>query len=175
MVDSISNANNANSVIFVVDAMFNEITNWLRIFGYITYYMKDVSDDEILNYVADLSKKNRVVLITGDKILFERALNIAEAIYLKKQPVRDMLSKIFCMCGLKPHLDHPRCSFCNGILKVINKEKIKSKVPEKVYLNNNIFWVCVNCGHIYWRGSHWISIENTYRYVMNYLSHCKTP
>jgi hypothetical protein len=53
-----------------------------------------------------------------------------------------------------------RCTICNSILEEVNKNKIKDKVPEKVFSNNDVFWFCSNCKKVYWKGSHYDKMVN---------------
>ena len=53
-----------------------------------------------------------------------------------------------------------RCSLCNTVLVEIKKNDVKTKVPEKVYKNNDRFWFCSKCDKIYWMGSHYNKIKS---------------
>jgi len=48
----------------------------------------------------------------------------------------------------------PRCPECNGTLALTDRGAIAGDVPEHVFLNFNSFFRCMNCGKVYWEGSH---------------------
>jgi len=65
--------------------------------------------------------------------------------------------------NLEMDVEASRCPKCNTKIKVVPKEKVKGKVPEKTFVHYNMFWECPKCGQIYWQGSHWNRIEETLR------------
>ena len=58
--------------------------------------------------------------------------------------------------------DKTRCTVCNGDLKTVGLDEVKDKIPEKVVKFHKEFWLCTNCGKIYWEGGHWKNITKTY-------------
>jgi uncharacterized protein with PIN domain len=53
-----------------------------------------------------------------------------------------------------------RCPECNGILESITREDAAPNVPLFVATQHAQFSRCVDCGRIYWPGTHW---ENFHR------------
>ena len=57
-----------------------------------------------------------------------------------------------------------RCSICNSPIRKIRPEEMEL-VREKDYVypdrleGGTEFWVCDNCGQVYWQGKHWESIK----------------
>ena len=51
---------------------------------------------------------------------------------------------------------HPltRCTECNELLTSIKKEDARDCVPTYVYESNSNFLQCIQCGRIYWPGTH---------------------
>ena len=43
--------------------------------------------------------------------------------------------------------------------------KVVSAIPDGVYERQPEFWGCVECGHLYWRGSHWSSMDARLREI----------
>jgi len=41
------------------------------------------------------------------------------------------------------------------LLKKTEKEKIADKIPAKVELRHNEFFICNHCNKVYWKGSHY--------------------
>lgn len=106
-------------------------------------------DDEIIK----LSIKNNAVLLTRDEKLYQKAIQYVKAVLLKSDDLEEQLKQL----KIKPA--NPRCTQCNGNLMKIDKTKIKSRIPKKVFKRINQFWKCEDCGKIYWKGGHWKKIK----------------
>jgi len=48
-----------------------------------------------------------------------------------------------------------RCLRCNGLLKPVAKEVIIDQLPFRVQQCMEEFHRCIECGQIYWKGSHY--------------------
>ena len=56
-----------------------------------------------------------------------------------------------------------RCTLCNSLIRKIDHSEIGIlKTKEDVYPERlekgTEFWICENCGQVYWQGSHWKNI-----------------
>jgi len=137
---------------FLCDQMLGTLAKWLRIYGFDTYFATSEVDDSDL---IEISKKENRTLITRDKQLIINAkrenlkvieLNITDLDEQLKQVLKDVeVDKLKILS---------RCILCNSIIEKIEKEKIKNKVPPRVFENNDEFWFCKKCNKIYWRGTH---------------------
>ncbi len=142
----------------IADSMLGRLVRYLRLSGYDVLYMR-CSDEEILGTAERLSR----VLITRDKELFEKAINKGiKAIYVKSQEIDDQIAELINK-GFKFNKTpaEARCPICNSDVEPIEKEKVKGRVPERVYNYIDEFWICKKCGKIYWHGGHWKSIKET--------------
>ncbi len=56
---------------------------------------------------------------------------------------------------------HPftRCTVCNGRIVAANATAVRDIVPPGVFAVFDRFWSCVDCGKVYWQGSHWESMS----------------
>ncbi|HIH72784.1 MAG: uncharacterized protein PWP49_686 [Thermococcaceae archaeon] len=134
---------------FIADMMLGRLARWLRLYGYDTLYgIKD--DEEILKIARE---EGRIVL-TRDEELVTRCKN---AILIKsnkfEEQVKQLMELGFEFDELFP--ENARCPKCNGLIKRVEKEEIKGKVPEGVYKDYDEFYVCTQCGQIYWPGRQW--------------------
>ncbi len=142
---------------FLADAMLNKLAEWLRILGYDTISAADLSvmDDD---YLLDIAEQEGRTILTKDKELYNRARkeNI-KAVLVEGKTVEEQLSFLkkegVIEVGDVPSLD--RCPKCNGALVKVKKSEVKGLVPMGVYMSIDEFWMCTNCGQIYWKGSHW--------------------
>ncbi|WP_457753273.1 DUF5615 family PIN-like protein [Thermococcus sp.] len=133
----------------IADMMLGRLARWLRLYGYDTVYgIKD--DDEII----EIAKKEGRIILTRDEELAKRAKNV---ILIKSNKFEEQIKQLmrlgFTFNELFP--ENARCPKCNGLIKEISKEKIKDKVPPGVYEKYNEFYICTECGQIYWPGRQW--------------------
>ncbi|MDP2845329.1 MAG: Mut7-C RNAse domain-containing protein, partial [Candidatus Methanoperedens sp.] len=62
---------------------------------------------------------------------------------------------------IEPEMD--RCTLCNSIIRKAKPEEMEFiRAKEYVYpdrLGSGLeFWLCDNCGQVYWQGKHWENI-----------------
>lgn len=148
---------------FISDSMLGKLARWLRLMGHDVVYKRDFDDDEVIS-----SAEGRVIL-TRDRELFERAKKEGRsALLLRSTDVKGQLMQLKEEVNLRlqdtPRLS--RCPLCNKELEKIEKEKVRGKVPPKVFQNSE-FWFCSDCQKIYWEGGHWKDIREMVRYVQN--------
>ena len=52
-----------------------------------------------------------------------------------------------------------RCMACSGGLDTVFREAVEDRVPPGVLRNHEGFFLCRDCGRIFWHGSHWQRIS----------------
>ncbi|AIF69669.1 hypothetical protein PAP_06360 [Palaeococcus pacificus DY20341] len=133
----------------IADLMLGRLARWLRLYGYDTIYgVKD--DDEILKIAES---EGRIVL-TRDEDLAKRAENVI-LIHSNtfEEQIKQLREEGFKFEELFP--PNARCPKCNGLIREVEKEEIIEKVPQRVYEKYDEFYVCTQCGQIYWPGRQW--------------------
>ena len=143
---------------FLLDGMLGSLASWLRICGYDSIYHIDMNDEDLL---LEAKKENRI-LLTRDKQLFERSKKYDVTSYYVqgKNPV-ERLGYLCKNIGISLVPQSSRCSQCNSQIKLIDKEEIIDQIPVKSYKHYDKFWICISCGKIFWKGSHWDKIIKT--------------
>lgn len=136
---------------FIVDHMLGSLARWLRMMGYDTMYDKTLEDPDI----ARVAREEGRVILTRDKELSAQP----GAFLLEGTELDAQLKAIAGKFGLRFHEELIRCSTCNGELVDLPKELAKGKVPEGAHAANERFWKCSKCEKIYWKGSHWLGIN----------------
>ncbi len=133
--------------------MLGSLAKWLRILGYDTKYVKNVSDEKII----EIAEKEGRIVLTRDKLLARKS----KGIYINERDVEEQLKKVIESLNLDIEEEKilTRCTICNIKVTKIDKDKVKGKVPEYVWNNNEDFWICPSCKRIYWIGSHWNKME----------------
>ena len=138
---------------FIADMMLGRLARWLRLYGYDTLY--GIEDDEEIIRAA--LSEGRVIL-TRDSGLTERARKLgAEAFLLRSNTLKEQVKELKRL-GVEFKELFPanaRCPKCNGPIRPASKEEVKGKVPPKVYERYDEFYICEDCGQIYWPGRQW--------------------
>ncbi len=144
---------------FIADAMMGELARWLRIMGYDTLYNRNYRDKQIIN----IARATGRIIVTSDRGLHSRARKMGlKSIYIASHRVEERLAELALQAGITLEADpsKSRCPECNGeLIRVTDKEKVKDRVPPGSLNTYNEFYVCVNCGKVYWKGGHWRNIE----------------
>ncbi len=143
---------------FILDGMLGRLARWLRMAGFDTLYCRDMDDDSLISE----SHVSQRVLLSRDMNLIQRAKKRGvEAHLIESERVQEQLIQIKDQLGidLKPSIS--RCPTCNGVLDEKTKEEVADKVPKDSLEAYNEFWVCRECGAVYWKGSHWGKILET--------------
>jgi uncharacterized protein with PIN domain len=125
--------------------------------GVDTLFFPHIEDDAL---IVMANNENRTIL-TRDRTLSQR--KNAPVFFLEPKETNVQLKTLIRHYGLKEHLaPFRRCIVCNTPLKVIEKEHIVDRLPEKVIKYFDYFEYCPTCDKVYWRGDH-------YRHMMAFL------
>jgi uncharacterized protein with PIN domain len=148
---------------FVADAMLGSLCRKLRALGFDTTYYRSGSDSGILGE-AHVQKR---VILTSDRTLWRSASSSGLGVILilgKNDGERiATISRAAAVHGTRLVRRDPRCSLCNGELISLRKDDVSGDVPTSVILRHRVFNRCRDCGHIYWRGSHWKKLRSLSR------------
>lgn len=152
---------------YVADGMLGRLTRWLRLTGQDVVSVNDfdIESSGEDDFLLDLAEQDSRVLLTRDVDLHRRALrDNLKTVLIREE--NDVAKQMFTISNdldedLAVDITSSRCSICNGGLKPVDKSDILDKVPEGVIENNEDFWVCEDCGKVYWLGSHWEKIAET--------------
>lgn len=136
---------------FIADQMLGRLARWMRILGYDTGFIPEISDAEI----ARLALREGRIVLTRDGGLARR-MPPGRSIFIRSQDYRDQIAQVFREIGLKPDAARffTRCPACNGEIVPAVKGSIREMVPAHVYRVREEFSRCPDCGRIFWEGSH---------------------
>ena len=144
---------------FIVNSMLGDVARWLRMLGYDTLYYRDVDDETLIS----IARKDGRILITRDKSLSNRARRRnVKVVYLGK--AQDIISRLTIIrkhypINLSIDPNKSRCPLCNGILKRVEPWEVKNRVEDVILERYKEFWLCTKCGQVYWKGTHWFTME----------------
>lgn len=138
---------------FIADAMLGRLARWLRLLGFDTLYLRDISDRELLR----LARREGRTILTRDTHFLERG--VSGCVFVRSEDLDEQLVQVVSELGLRPS-GQGRCARCNGPLReAADKREVSGSVPDHVYLTHSRFMVCADCGNVYWEGSQYRRIR----------------
>lgn len=148
---------------FVLDTHLGRLASYLRMLGFDTLYRNDYDDPEL----ADISAGQNRILLTCDRYLLMRK-KVVYGYFVRSRQPREQLSEVLKRYGLfnktKPF---SRCIRCNGLINPAEKQKIENMLMADTRRWYKEFWQCADCGHIYWKGSHYQRMRGLVQSVLN--------
>jgi hypothetical protein len=143
--------------------MLGKLNRWIRILGYETEYVKDKVDYELVN----LAKHSSSILLTSDEELYRSAVTHGvDSFLIKGKNEAERLAALAHRYNIRLTIDPDlsKCPLCGSSVKQASKANIKELVPPTTFKVYQSFWKCTNptCAKIYWHGSHWKRIEQTF-------------
>lgn len=145
--------NETEKLKFIADMMLGRLARYLRIFGFDVLYFHNISDEDLINK----SKEEARIVLTRDSRMIDRKVfkyGKIKFLFINDDDVLKQLEQIKNEISLKLSINLIRCIECNQILKKVDKEKIKGKVPAFIYKSTDDFAYCSNCDKYYWKGTH---------------------
>ncbi len=135
---------------FVADSNLGRLARYLRLLGFDCLYRNDYQDAEI----AEIAHGQHRIVLTRDRMLLRRKI-ITHGYFVRsdqpRQQVKEVLRRFDLYRLVAPHT---RCTRCNGPLVAIPKAQIEERLAPLTRKHFDDFWICQNCGQIYWQGSH---------------------
>ncbi|MGD0017779.1 MAG: Mut7-C RNAse domain-containing protein [Candidatus Limnocylindrales bacterium] len=150
---------------FVLDGHLGRLARYLRMLGFDARYDNRATDDEL----ARLSADERRILLTRDRGLLKRSIVLLGYLVRGDDP-RRQLDEVAGRYGLAP-LAAPfsRCVRCNGLLEQVDRlavaERLANEPRTLRYFDS--FGRCLDCGSIYWQGSHFERMSRLVRQVVH--------
>ncbi len=145
---------------FIADGMLGKLTRWLRMLGCDVTYFNDLEDNSLIKLAIEEER----ILLTRDTQLYRRAsVKGAKAFLVQGRIETERLAELAQRFGFKLEVDIEvsRCPKCNAGINPVSKDEIRDRVPPSTSRFYDDFWICPDCGHIYWQGSHWRKIHRT--------------
>ena len=143
--------------VFIVDVNLGKLARILRMLGFDARYRNDYTDHDVAGLAE---KENRIVLSRDRRLLRFKA--IVHGYWIRsddpEKQVREVLGRFGLYSLIKPF---NRCLECNGVIEPVEKKKILERLEPKTVLYFDEFFICSDCGKIYWKGSHYDHMNKT--------------
>ena len=135
---------------FLADRMVGKLARWLRLLGYDTTYLPQLSPEGVMR---EARRQGRIILTRDSRIL--RRKDAPPLVFLKGDHFREQLKQIVGELRLDPVEQLlTRCSECNVRLQPMTKAEARDRVPEYVWQTQEEFRHCPVCHRIYWGATH---------------------
>jgi uncharacterized protein with PIN domain len=144
---------------FLVDQPLGGLAKWLRFCGF----------DATLLRLAPDKPGNWPPLQPQTHILTRQAacqrLKRPDLLVLAAPEPEGQLTEVIRRLHLTPRHLKPltRCRHCNDPLVPLERDLVRGRVPEHVFLTQVRFYECPRCHRVYWPGSHIRGITGTLR------------
>lgn len=147
---------------FVLDVHLEKLARLLRMVGFDALCDMSLDDPDLI----EIACKKKRILLTRDKGILKNS-RVMHGYFVREKDPRKQLLEIMRRFDLKS-LVHPltRCLECNGTIHAINKTNTKDKVPLKIFLDTDAFFMCADCQRIYWHGSHYDRMQELIASIM---------
>jgi uncharacterized protein len=136
---------------FVVDGHLGRLAAYLRMLGFDTVYRNDCRDDEL----ARISCAENRTLLTRDRGLLKRN-EVNRGYYVRATDPAHQLAEVVQRFDLSSSIaPFRRCMHCDGLLHSVEKQAIQGRLLPETTKYFDEFYLCADCGRIYWKGSHY--------------------
>ncbi len=150
---------------FILDVHLGKLARLLRMTGFDTLYRNDLDDPEIIQIAEE---ENRIVLTRDRGIL--RNKRVKNGHFVESRYAKEQLREIFEAFNLKDSIQFlSRCIACNGTIAEVSKEAIEQELLPGTMQYFHEFFKCLDCGKIYWEGSHFDRMMSFYEEIKNDL------
>ena len=134
---------------FLADRTVGRLAKWLRILGYDTVYLPQLSPQGLMR---EGRRQGRIIVTRDTRIL--RQKNAPSFVFIRDNHFRQQLQQVASACRLTPTTLFSRCSECNQLVEATAKGTLRDSVPEYVWQTQDTFHRCPQCHRIYWGATH---------------------
>jgi len=154
------------TVKFIADQNVGKLGRWLRLMGYDTVIFRGQDDGALVRSALSEGR----VLLTKDTQIGRR--NVVSSgrlkmILVEKDDPFEQVIWVMEKLGLTEQDAFSRCLECNSRLEPRIKEEMKDRVPPYVFETQEAFVECTSCHRVYWKGTHWQSMQNKLEKIRN--------
>jgi len=146
---------------FIADVHVGKLARLLRLLGFDTSYSTELSDREL---VATSIRERRVLLSRDVRLFMHKTLTRGYRLRSTDpaRQVEEVLEALSLHRAIQPFT---RCMSCNAKLHPVTRAAVKERIPPKVFRRFRRFMRCPGCERIYWRGTHFMRLEQLVRRV----------
>lgn len=141
---------------FVCDVGLGGLARWLRGAGYMAYWREGAGDTELIEEAA---RRGAILLTTDSGMMERRVLRDGQLPALWLSPGLTKMEQFqSVLVDLDLPLLPPRCMKCGGPLQRVQKSQIADRIPPRTLKWLDEYFLCQDCGKLFWHGTHWRQI-----------------
>lgn len=135
---------------FVADSMLGRLARWLRAFGFDVFYDPTLDDHGVI-----ARARERGALAITRNTEFPKPPDV-RVILIRSNFIEEQLAQVVREVPLDMTSAKPltRCTVCNQMLVSATRDEVWRDIPPFIYLTNESYVRCPDCGRVYWEGSH---------------------
>jgi uncharacterized protein len=151
---------------FICDVHLGKLATILRLLGFDTLYQNNFVDDEI---IAIAVKEHRIIFTCDRGILKNSAVTHGCCLRSRRalEQVEEVIRRFDLSSLAKPF---SRCTVCNGVIELTEKEAVMNELPKRVARLYESFYRCADCRRIYWQGDHYLHMMNKVKELLRSCS-----
>jgi uncharacterized protein len=135
---------------FVVDVNLGRLAWLLRMLGFDVWWSSDADDEALVG----ISLTQRRILLTRDRALLKRRI-LTHGVFVHSDNPEEQTLEVMRRLDLSGRLaPFTRCVRCNGELAAVAKEEVIDRLEPLTRRYYTDFARCMECGRVYWPGSH---------------------
>ena len=136
---------------FILDVNLGKLTRRLRLCGLDAMYRNDYSDRDVVN----ISVHEKRTILTRDRRLLHHK-EITHGYWVRDTHPDSQLKEVLSRFDLSRQLNpFHRCIECNGEIQSVAKAIVLDRLEPLTKEHYQKFYRCVDCGKVYWKGSHY--------------------
>ena len=146
---------------FLCDPSLGGLARWLRAAGYEARLAPGVPGHRL----PDEALRRGLVLLTSEAEVLDRRIVADGSLVVVWVPSAVTMAEQLHLAAVEVGLTlrEPRCMACGGGLVPTAKEAVRPRIPPRTALWKDEYFVCAECDHLFWRGTHWERIAATLR------------
>jgi len=139
---------------FALDEHLQKLASWLRLAGFdALLYAGDAE-------VAEAGIREQRVVLTRDVALLKRSI-VRHGYWVRHTDPEKQLAEVLRRFDLVPSMaPFTRCTQCNTLLVPAPAEAVRDRLLPCTRAEFEQFHECPGCGRVYWRGSHYTSLQS---------------
>ncbi|MDH6199078.1 uncharacterized protein with PIN domain/sulfur carrier protein ThiS [Mycobacterium frederiksbergense] len=147
---------------FVIDVNLGRLARLLRMLGFDVWWSSSADDDML----AEISLEQQRILLTRDRGILKRRA-ITHGLFVHSELPEEQTLEVIRRLDLGRRVAPlTRCVRCNGRLAAVTKDEVMDRLQPLTRRYYDEFSRCAGCGQIYWRGTHFASLN---RFVDGFL------
>ena len=136
---------------FVLDVHLGKLARRIRMLGFDSLYRNDYRDHELV----ELAQREKRIILTRDRGLLKNKA-VTHGYWIRSHQPDEQVREVLQRFDLGELIQaFSRCRVCNDTIEIVDRKQIENLLLPKTSQYYDEFHVCVGCGRVYWKGSHY--------------------